>query len=174
MKYNYLLLMFLGLATSTLLVSCNSPFPENSERDTPKITETLPPVEENKQAQKSVSITSPKGKFQCDTITENKCFFSVKGKASNLKDGDYLSVLLTSSGNTWWQGGESIKYGSVFNTEWIVMMVSVDPNGETKNWVLRAMITQKPEDPGTTWPEFPTNVIASQPINIELELVNGQ
>jgi hypothetical protein len=74
----------------------------------------------------SISITSPQhgSRIQCQAITNRQCFFTVQGKASNLGEGRYISLMLRVPGGAeWWHSGNSI---SPTSNTWNTSMISVD------------------------------------------------
>jgi len=148
-------LVFL-LALSGLMVAC-----QNGDGG---------PLHEDGGPFRSVSITSPKcgESFNCestryDAIRDKKqCFFTVSGSASNLQDGDYLSLFLKiSGGGKWWQSGNSLKYEDDFEGDWTVSMVSVDLNGISQSFSAKAIISKQSYPSGKTHSQLPDNVAKS-------------
>lgn len=114
----------------------------------------------SEEVNRTISIASPTcgGTFSCEAIRDNQCFFTVKGAAKNLQDGDYVSLMLKIAGGAeWWQGGNSVGFKQDFDDSWAIGMVSVDPAGISKNFVGRVIITDSPLVPGHKYSVIPKN-----------------
>jgi hypothetical protein len=171
MKRYSLPLIGCGLMLGTLLISCNnSPTQSNSSIEQPTASSEGSPREPvTKQTPRTISVKSPKTNFKCEKKEENKCFFTVKGIASNLQKGDYLSLLLKiPSGETWWQGGESIKYQDDFSADWVISFASFDPS-KNSNFTAVVIATTSPLGSGGTWDNIPANVGKSPIYQWELQ-----
>jgi hypothetical protein len=122
-------------------------------------------------ADRKISITKPINTFSCESVRDNQCFFTVRGTATGLEDGDYISVLLQlAGGKEWWQGGNSVRYrnGSKKNS-WTISMISVDPSSEFKNYVATAIVTRKPLLSGKKYSDLPSYLVSSVSYDLSLK-----
>jgi hypothetical protein len=120
--------------------------------------------ESQEDIERKVSITLPKcgGTFRCESIRDNQCFFTVKGTSSNIQEGEFISIMLKfPSGEEWWQGGNSLSKDEFIGDDWTISMISVDPNGISKYFNLRAIVTEKPLLSGMQYTDLPPYLAVS-------------
>ncbi|MEI6263092.1 MAG: hypothetical protein WCR46_24790 [Deltaproteobacteria bacterium] len=113
---------------------------------------------------RQVTIVTPKhdGTFQCEILTMNQCFFTMRGTALNLKEGDYLNIFLqVEDGNVWWRAGDPIAYKRDFVYDWSVPMLSIDPNRPFRRFVAIVLIAKEAIPPGKNYAVLPEHFAES-------------
>jgi hypothetical protein len=111
----------------------------------------------------SLSITTPVcgGKFKCSPTRGTQCFITVKGTASGLKSGDYVSLLMQLQGGVqWWVGGNSVAVDNIHNNSWTIGMVGLDTNSITKDFVALAVATNYPMQAGKQYNASPSSIVS--------------
>lgn len=143
---------------------------QNQEEIGKEITTIKNAMASIKQRQVSISGPVDNGQIICDSVEGNQCFFTVRGSSVNLQDGDFVSVMLQiAGGETWWQGSRSLEYGNDFTDNWVLSMLSVDPNGFSRQFNARVIVTDAPHSPGQNFRILPPSKAQSPVYNWTLQ-----